>query len=198
MINSTAKDVAEKLDLTEDVVERIIHRRIILGINWSGYSPVVLGIDEIALRNRHKQYLTIVTDMGVPCDTKVVAVLKGGTQKDIKPFLDSIPDSVINGLQGICIDMARSYFSALKERMNDPEIFSSLVTTHRFHVAKLVGEKLGKQRKKAVAKLKKKYAEDERILESAKATMWSFRHHPKDLSKKQTISLHQLFALSFE
>ncbi len=198
LINSTVKDVAEKLALTEDVVEGIVDRRITLDINWSGYSPTVLGIDEIALRKGHKQYLTIVTDISVPGHTKIVAVLKGRTKKDIKPFLDSIPDSVINGLQGICIDMAGSYFTSLKERIDDPDMFSSLVTIDRFHVAKLIGKKVDKQRKKVMAQLKKKYAEDEQILESLKGTMWPFRHHPEDLNEEQEISLNQLFELSPE
>ena len=59
LINSTAKDVAEKLRSTEDIVEGIVERRIALDVDWSDYHPTARGLDEIAMKKGHKQYLTL-------------------------------------------------------------------------------------------------------------------------------------------
>ena len=64
------------------------------------------------------------------------------------PFLRNIPDRMISHSQGMCIDMSGSYFSVLKERIDNQEVLEKLVTIDRFHLAKLIGEKAEKERKK--------------------------------------------------
>ena len=192
LINSTAKDVSEKLCITEDMVEGIVNRQIGLDIDWNICQPFAIGIDEIALRKGHKQYLTIISDITLSGQTKVLAVIDGRKKDDIKPFLDSIPDHVIKNLQSICIDMSGSYFAALKDRLTE-ELFAQLVTIDRFHVAKLIGAKVDKQRKRMLAELKREYSKNENVLESLKGTMWPFRHHIKDLSEKEGDKLEALF-----
>lgn len=193
LINSTAKDVAEKLSITEDIVEGIVDRRISLEVDWSQYSPDVLGFDEIAMRKGHKQYLTIVSDISMKGKTRVIAVLQGRTRDDILPFLRDIPDRVITNLQGICVDMSGSYFSALKERIGNQKLFEKLVTIDRFHLAKLLGEKVDKERKKILSQLRQEHAKNEATLEALKGTMWPFRHHPKDCTDEETAKLEELF-----
>ena len=195
LINSTAKDVAEKLRITEDIVEGIVDRRIALDVDWSQYHPVVLGLDEIAMKKGHKQYLTIISDISIAGQTSIIAVLKGRTKDDIMPFLQKIPDRVIDNLHGICIDMSGSYFSALQERIGNQEAFERLVTIDRFHLAKLIGEKVDKERKKVLNKLKKEHGENEVILESLKGTMWPFRHHPEDCTDEEATKIEGLFTI---
>ena len=99
LINSTAKDVAEKLRSTEDIVEGIVERRIALDVDWSDYHPTALGLDEIAMKKGHKQYLTLISDISVEGHTRIIAVLKGRTKDDIMPFLRKIPDAVLTKVQ---------------------------------------------------------------------------------------------------
>ncbi len=48
LINSTIKDVADKLKTTEEVIEGIISRRVHTDINWDRISPTRIGLDEMA------------------------------------------------------------------------------------------------------------------------------------------------------
>jgi transposase len=197
LINSTAKDVSEKFSITQDLIEGIVNRRIGLNIDWNTCKPFAIGIDEIALRKGHKQYLTIISDISEPGKTKVLAVLDGRKKDDIKPFLDSIPDKVIKNLQSICIDMSGSYFAALQDRL-DKEQFTRIVTIDRFHIAKLIGAKVDKQRKRMLADLKREYSQNKEVLESLKGTMWPFRYHTKDLTEEGELKLETLFAVDSE
>jgi transposase len=195
LINSTAKDVAEKLRSTEDIVEGIVERRIALDVDWSDYHPTALGLDEIAMKKGHKQYLTLISDISVEGHTRIIAVLKGRTKDDIVPFLQKIPDTVLTKVQSICMDMSGSYFSALHERLDKQEIFDRLVTIDCFHFAKLIGEKVDKERKKLLNQLQQEHAKNEATLETLKGTMWPFRHHHADLTDEEATKLEGLFTV---
>jgi len=195
LINSTIKDVSEKLNTTEEVIEGIINRNVKTNINWMELKPTVIGLDEIALRKGHSHYLTIVSDLSDNKNVKILGVLDGNSKGDILPFLQSIPKEILLSLEGVTIDMGASYFSALKE-LYDVDRFNRIVTIDRFHVAKLLGDKVDKERKKVVKKLKIEFENDDEKLESIKGTMWPFRHHRDDLSKEENDKLEKLFELA--
>ena len=196
LINSTIKDVSEKLSTTEDIIEGIVNRRIDTTVNWDHIFPKRIGIDEIALRKGHSQYLTIITDLSNPGKVQILTVIKGRSKADILPFLKSIPKKILESLEGITIDMGASYFSALKDVIGDMNSFNRVVTIDRFHVAKLIGDKVDKERKKVVKKLKIELEKDEEQLERLKNTMWPFRHHPDDLDDDEKKRLENLFELA--
>lgn len=196
LINSTIKDVAEKLRTTEDRIEAIVLKKVDINIDWNLVTPTRIGIDEIALRKGHKQYLSIVSDISSPEEVKVLAVIKGRTKKEISPFLNSIPRDILLSLESITIDMSASYFPALKEAIDDDDIFNKIVTIDRFHVAKLLGDKVDNERKKIFKQLKKDFKNDEDILNKIKHTMWPFRHHEEDLKEDEQSRLNSLFELS--
>ncbi len=196
LINSTIKDVADKLKTTEEIIEGILFRRVNTDINWDLISPTKIGIDEIALRKGHKQYLTIISDISISHHVKILAVIKGRKHEDIFPFLKSIPRDKLLSLESITIDMSASYFPALKKVINDDNIFNQIVTIDRFHIAKLLGDNVDKERKKVVNQLKINFENDEQKLNSIKQTMWPFRHHEKDLSVEEQIRLNCLFEMS--
>jgi len=165
-------------------------------INWMEVKSTVIGLDEIALRKGHSHYLTIVSDLSDNKNVKILAVLDGNSKGDILPFLQSIPKQILLSLEGVTIDMGASYFSALKELLDDVDRFNRIVTIDRFHVAKLLGDKVDKERKKVVKKLKIEFENDDDKLESIKGTMWPFRHHRDDLSKEENDKLEKLFELA--
>ncbi|MCP3679545.1 MAG: ISL3 family transposase [Gammaproteobacteria bacterium] len=195
VINSTIKDASEKLGTTEEVIEGIINRNIKTDIDWDQIRPTRMGMDEIALRKGHNQYLTIISDISIAKKTKILAVIKGRTKEDILPFLEKIPREVLLSLEAFSIDMGASYFSALKDVIGDDTHFKRIVTIDRFHVSQLVGDKVDKERKKVIKRLKKEFENDEYQLEQLKYTMWPFRHHPKDLSDEEKNRLESLFDL---
>ncbi len=207
LINSTIKDVALKLKTTEEVIEGIVSRRVNTEIDWNRISPTKIGLDEIALRKGHKHYLTIVSDTSEPENIKILGVIDGRKKDDIRPFLQSIPKDILLSLEAITIDMSASYFPALKERLDhvyekDDEkgdVFNRIVTLDRFHVAKLLGDHVDKERKKMTDQLKKEYKDDEETLNNIKGTMWPFRHHKKDVSDvsdEDQAHLDSLFEMS--
>ena len=71
-----------------------------------------------------------------------MGVIDGNSRDDILPFLQSIPEDILLSLEGITIDMGASYFSALKALIKDVDRFNRIVTIDRFHVAKLLGDKV--------------------------------------------------------
>ncbi len=160
MMNTTIKDASEKLGLTEEIVEGIINRNVMIDYDWAKSEVTAIGLDEIALRKGHKQYITIVSDLSHKGTVKIVGVVKGRSKEEIMPFLNNIPDRVLFKLESICIDMSASYFPALKERIDHDDFFNSVVTIDRFHVAKLVGDKVDKERKRLVNGIKKERKED--------------------------------------
>ncbi len=196
LINSTIKDISEKFCITEEIVEGIINRNIKTTIDWEQIRPTRIGLDEIALRKGHTHYLTIVSDLSKDKKIKILAVIDGRTKDEILPFLQSIPKDILSTLEGITVDMGASYFSALKEVINNNIRFNNTVTIDRFHVAKLLGDKVDKERKKVVYQLKKEFENDEDKLMSLKYTMWPFRHHRKDLNTDENKRLESLFELA--
>jgi len=196
LINSTVKDVSEKLKTTEEIIEGIINRNVKTSINWAEVNPTIIGIDEIALRKGHSHYVTIVSDLSDNKKVKILGVIDGNSKDDILPFLQSIPKKILLSLEGITIDMGASYFSALKELIKDVDRFNHIVTIDRFHVAKLLGDKVDKERKKVVKQLKLEFENDDDKLESIKGTMWPFRHHRDDLGKEGNEKLDKLFELA--
>jgi len=173
-------------------------KEAVLDYDWLLNRPRVIGFDEIALMKGHNHYLTIVTDLSDSGGVKILAVLDGRKKEDLEPFLQGIPRECLLSLESICIDMGASYFAALKAIINDDEFFNRVVTIDRFHVAKLVGEKVDKRRKKLVAELKQNAQNDPETLEKIKGTMWPFRQHPKDIDENQASQLNVLFDLSDE
>ena len=198
LINSTVSDVSVKLQLTDETVEGIINRHIEIDYDWSANHPSAIGFDEIALRKGHNHYLTVVTDLTHPHSVKIITVLDRRKKEDPSPFLQRIPRERLLDLDSICIDMGASYFSSLKDIINDDEVFNNIVTIDRFHVAKLVGGKVDKLRKKLVSELKKNAQDDPETLKKIKGTMWPFRQHPKDIDEHQATQLRFLFEQSDE
>ena len=196
LINSTIKDVSEKLNTTEEIIEGIIKRNIKTNINWMEIKPTIIGLDEIALRKGHSHYVTIVSDLSDNKKVKILGVFDGNSKKDILPFLQSIPKEILLSLEGVTIDMGASYFSTLKKLIDDVDRFNRIVTIDRFHVAKLLGDKVDKERKKVIKNLKIEFENDDDKLESIKRTMWPFRHHRDDLSEDENDRLEKLFELA--
>jgi len=196
IINSTVKDVAEKFCITEEIVEGIIKRNIKITIDWNQTKPTRIGIDEIALRKGHSHYLTIISDLSTDKKIKILAVIDGRSKDEILPFLETIPKEILIALDGIAVDMGASYFSALKDVIDDIDCFNRIVTIDRFHVAKLIGGKVDKERKKVTTQLKKDFETDNEQLERLKQTMWPFRHHRHDLTNDGNKRLENLFELA--
>jgi hypothetical protein len=62
LVNSTTQDVSRKECLSYDAVEGLLERRISARVDWATFDALgVLGLDEIALKKGHRDFVTIVT-----------------------------------------------------------------------------------------------------------------------------------------
>ena len=60
LINSTVTDVSHKLGLTAEAVEGILNRRVAQVVDWASLKTLgVLGLDEIALKKGHRNFVTM-------------------------------------------------------------------------------------------------------------------------------------------
>jgi transposase len=70
--------------------------------------------------------VTIVSNLSVNKEVKILGVIDGNSRDDILPFLQSIPEEILLSLEGITIDMGASYFSALKALIKDVDRFNRI------------------------------------------------------------------------
>jgi transposase len=62
LVGSTLKDVSLKEQVAYDAVLGVLERRIGAEVDWSAYASLgKVGLDEIALKKRHRDFVTIVT-----------------------------------------------------------------------------------------------------------------------------------------
>ena len=60
LINSTVTDVSYKLSITAEAVEGILNRRVAQAVDWASLKTLgVLGVDEIALKKGHRDFVTM-------------------------------------------------------------------------------------------------------------------------------------------
>ncbi len=62
LVNSTIDDVCQKEDTTPDAVLGMIERWLASEVEWAKLPPfTILGIDEIALKKGHRDFVVIVS-----------------------------------------------------------------------------------------------------------------------------------------
>ena len=75
-IHSTIEDVGKKLCISSEIVESALHRAVNTSVDWSMYTNLeTIGIDEIAVKKGHNDYLTIVSIKDKLGKLSVIAVL---------------------------------------------------------------------------------------------------------------------------
>jgi transposase len=178
LIHSTVSDVARKQEVSYDSVLGAINRGVARAVNWSEFTALkVIGMDEIALRKGHRDFVVIVT-LRREDEIALLGVLPNRKKETVVAFLRSIPLELRASVERVCTDMYEGYTNAVKE-----EIAQARVVIDRFHVAKAYRECADELRKSELRELKQGLEEEEyRLL---KGTMWPFRHNAADLDAEQ-------------
>ena len=125
----------------------ILDRPIESKINWSDTNHIgVIGIDEIALKTGHKDYVALITcrNDGV---VRLLAVISGREKASIKAPLKSIPKKLKKTVEAVCTDMYDGYVNAARQVFRNKII----VVIDRFHIAKLYRKCLDKFRQKVLS-----------------------------------------------
>jgi transposase len=179
LINSTVSDVARKQEVSYDSVLGAVNRGLQRAVNWSELTALkVIGMDEIALRKGHGDFVVIVTLRRGTGDLALLGVLPDRKKETVVAFLRSIPLALRASIERVCTDMYEGYTNAVKE-----EVGQARLVIDRFHVAKAYRECADKLRQRELRELKREL--DEAEYKVLKGTMWPFRRNASDLDPEQ-------------
>jgi transposase len=187
LVNSTIQDVALKEKLGYEAVVGIINRYVNPQVDWLQFEQLeVIGLDEIALKKGHQDYVVIVTARLRDGQVRVLAVLPDREKETVKAFLARIPTRLQRTIHTVCTDMWKAYINAAKEVLGE-----AVVTIDRFHVAQHYRNCADSLRKQELKRLKTELSADEYAL--IKGTMWPFRKKPAELHPQEAELLERLF-----
>jgi transposase len=190
LVNSTIQDVGLKERLGYDAVEGIVDRYIDHQVNWEQFQRLdVLGLDEIALKKGHRDYVVIVSARLASERVVLLGVLPDREKETVKKFLKSIPKRLRRTIHTVCTDMYKGYVNAVKEVLGE-----AIVVVDRYHVAQKYRDCADALRKKELKRLKNELPEE--AYEPLKGTMWPFRKKQAELNPEEAEVLERLFAYS--
>lgn len=146
LIGSTAADVAERLGIAAETVERIV-KNVLDDGRAKAIDPTRtferLGMDEISLRKGHKGYATILTDLSDPSKVEVLAVSKGRDEAAGNACLNGLSPEQRSAVAFHHTDMSPAFLKSCATLLPN-----SQSVIDRFHVAKKLGEVADALRKK--------------------------------------------------
>ena len=182
-LSSTRKAVAEEEWLDEDTVEGIFRRQAEKGSQAQGREAVrVLGIDEISLRRRHRQFVLILSDVERHC---VIAVLPGREKEGLEEWLSALSEAERRAVRVVSMDMWAPYRAAVQAQLPHAAIVAD-----RFHVMKQLNERLTRLRR-AVQK-----QADEATRQVLKGSRWLLVKNRDELTPEEEARLLEVLAAS--
>jgi transposase len=187
LINSTIHDVSLKHDLGTDTIQGIIDRQVATEVDWDTIPTLeVIGIDEIALKKGHRDFVTIVSAY-VRNELQVIGILDNREKVTVEKFFLSIPKRLSRTVKMVCSDLYRGFMSAVKA------VFGRrvMVCADRFHVAKLYREGLNSMRKREMKRLHRLLSKKD--LEKFKSAHWVIRKRRAELTSDERQILNLLF-----
>jgi len=190
LVNSTIEDVSIKERMRYDQVLGVLERRINAEVDWQQYTELgVLGLDEIARRKGHDDFLTLVTARLPEGRIAILGILPDRLKDTVVTFLRSIPERLLRTVRTACCDMYEGFTEAVRE-----EVETARIVIDRFHVARHYREAADQVRKQEQARLKAELPKEE--YKQLKGLLWSFRKSRQDLNPEQLRVLKRFFKYS--
>lgn len=188
LVNTTVEDVSVKEQLPYDVVLGVIERRIAAQVDWTQYTELgTLGLDEIALKKGHRDFVVIVTARLPRGRLAILGVLPNREKATVRTFLQGIPPDLAATIHSVCTDMYESYIQAVRE-----VLFQVRLVIDRFHVAQKYRDAADSMRQQELKRLKQELPKAE--YQQLKGTLWAFRKNQVDLTPEEQERLARLFA----
>jgi transposase len=190
LVNSTIEDVCQKEDVSYDVVLGTIDRWIATAVDWDTLPRfTILGIDEIALKKGHRDFVAIVTAR-LPNDRLVVlAVLPDRAKATLVAWLQQVPATVRSQIRTVCTDMWEAFVGAVQE-----VVPKARIVIDRYHVATHYYDCADTLRKQELKRMRRELPKE--IADQLKHTMWPFRKRKADLEPEERARLVPLFEQS--
>lgn len=181
-LTSTRKAVAVREGLSQSTVKEIFNRLSALKKSVGANDTIqVLGIDEISLKKRHKQFVLIISDISRKC---ILAVLPDREKQTLESWIESLSPQQRKAIRFVSIDMWRPYYHTVRENLPRAK-----VVVDRFHVMKQLNTRLTQLRTKYQ---KQCDPEKQKIL---KGSRWIIVRNRSELSRKQSDQLDQILEL---
>jgi transposase len=188
LINSTVLDVSRRIGIGKGAVAGIMARGIARTVDWQRFSRLdTLGIDEIALRKGHDDFVTVVSSRTAEGKLAVLGVLADRQKETVKAFLSAIPAPLQATIRRVCTDMYEGYTNAVREALPGVELIID-----RFHVAKAYRGAADALRKQTLKQLKESLSQAE--YEPYQGLLWIFRQDWAALDEAHQSQLAGLFA----
>ena len=176
LIHSTVEDVSRKEHVNYRIVESSLNRMVATAVDWTQYQNLeTIGIDEIAVRKGHNDYVTIVSTKDKDGQLSVIAVLPDRLKETVKRFLESIPEHLKKTVKTVCTDMYDGFVQSATEVFGE-----RAVVIDRYHVSKLYREPLDQLLIEEMKKLKGELPKEE--YEKLEGMMWILRKKHECLS----------------
>ncbi len=187
LVNSTVEDVSTKEDVAYDRVLGVLEHRVNASVDWGPYTALgIIGLDEIALKKGHRDFVTVVTSRLGEGHLVILAVLPDRQKNSVVEFLRSIPERLKQSIHTVCCDMYEGFTEAARE-----ELSQARIVIDRFHVARAYRNGLDELRKQEFERLKKELPATE--YKQLKGSMWALRKNPANLDPKERRILRLLF-----
>jgi len=178
----TILDVAELTGLCWDTVKGIVKERLARDYAHIRLKDLRrLAIDEIYL-GRKKKYLTLVIDQE---SGRIVWVARGKGGEALQQFWRRLKASGAR-IEAVAMDMSQAYASAVARHLP-----GALIVFDRFHVMKLMNEKLDDLRRELVRQAE---SQDARV--AIKGTRWLLLYRRDNLPKNKARELEKALELN--
>jgi len=141
----------------------------------------VLGIDEISIKKRHKQFALVISDIDRKC---ILAVLADREKKTLEAWIDSLSPQERRSIRFVSIDMWAPYHQAARNKLPHAK-----VVVDRFHVMKQLNARLTQLR---TAYQKGLSAELRTVV---KGSRWLFVRNRTELSPSEEAQLSKILEL---
>jgi transposase len=190
LINSTIVDVCRKAEVLPDAMLGVINRRIESSTAWDTLPPfTVIGIDEIALKKGHRDYVAIVTAQEADGTLHLLAVLPDRTKATMVAWMQRIPEPIRQRIRTVCTDMWEAYVRAAEEVLPH-----AALVIDRFHVATHAADAVDTLRKAELKRLRKSLTPAQAA--DLKHTMWPLRKRASTLTDEERERRDQFLSYS--
>lgn len=181
-LSSNFKAVAVREGLSQSTVKEIFnfyaamkHASIV------SHTIRVLGIDELSIKKRHRQFVLVLSDIDRKC---ILAVLADREKKTLENWLEVLSRQEKKSIRFVSIDMWAPYCQAARSKLPHAK-----VVVDRFHVMKQLNTRLTQLRTNYQ---KQSSVETQKLL---KGSRWLLVRNRSELSPKQTEQLDKILKM---
>ncbi len=181
-LGSTRKAVAVDEGLSQSTVKEIFNFYAAMKhTSIASHTTRVLGIDELSLKKRYKQFVLVLSDIDRKC---ILAVLANREKKTLENWIEALSSKEKKSIRFVSIDMWAPYYQAARSKLPHAK-----VVVDRFHVMKQLNTRMTQLRTKYQ---KETTTELQKVL---KGSRWILVRNRTELSTEQADHLDKILKM---